>query len=483
MKKITVHTILLIIAFSQTFSVFSQIQTLITGGMVTYSPKEIDDVLLNPGKGFMTFQRFNGDSLNPGSGWTEGFPIVYQDFDGDFTNKHHPATTIAYHRIYWRFIEPEKGKYNWALLDQALDSAVSRGQTLMIRVAPYGTGKKTDVPDWYREIVDPNREWKGPIPKWAVNPEDTQYPEYFGKMIRAMGARYDGHPHVEGIDLAIVGAWGEGAGSQLLSKNTMQELVDAYTESFTKTPLIILLMDEKVNKYASSLADMGWRIDCIGDLDFWAKEENGFAHMYDLYPQRIIKCGVQDAWKTAPLSFEICGTFSRWKDTQGYSREDVEYIFNESLKWHISSFNAKSSPVPEEWEDMVDEWLKKMGYRFILKRFTYPDLVRKNGKLWFKTWWENKGVAPIYKNYLLAFRLISDGETLVYTTDADIRSWLPGDNIYDDAIFIPLDFPTGDYQIQVAILDIQKRKPTVKLAIDGITEDGWYNLGKVRVVD
>ena len=81
----------------------------------------------------------------------------------------------------------------------------------------------------------------------------------------------------------------------------------------------------------------------------------------------------------------------------------------------------------------------------------------------------------------MAFRLVSGNEELVYTTDVDIRSWLPGDNIYDDAIFIPLDFPTGEYEIQTAILDIQKRKPAVKLAIDGITNDGWYNLGKVFV--
>ena len=59
-------------------------------------PREIDDVLSNPGMGLMTFQRFNGDKLNEGNGWTEGFPIDYQEFDGDLTNINHPATTIAY---------------------------------------------------------------------------------------------------------------------------------------------------------------------------------------------------------------------------------------------------------------------------------------------------------------------------------------------------------------------------------------------------
>ena len=82
---------------------------------VIVRPNEIDDVLTNPGIGFMTFQRFNGDTLNEAKGWTEGKPIVYQDFDGDLKNEDYPDTTIAYFRIYWKFIEPEMGKYSWDL--------------------------------------------------------------------------------------------------------------------------------------------------------------------------------------------------------------------------------------------------------------------------------------------------------------------------------------------------------------------------------
>ena len=68
-------------------------------------PLEIDDVLVNPGMGFTTFQRFNGDPLNEGMGWTEGHPIEYQDFDGDLTNEDHPMTSLAYFRVNWRFVE------------------------------------------------------------------------------------------------------------------------------------------------------------------------------------------------------------------------------------------------------------------------------------------------------------------------------------------------------------------------------------------
>ncbi|HEY6977559.1 MAG TPA: hypothetical protein VH396_14775 [Chitinophagaceae bacterium] len=114
---------------------FSQISP---GTFVT-RPKEIDDVLNNPGIGFTTFQRFNGDTLTTlknKSGWTEGHPIVYQTFKGDLTNKRHPQTSIAYWRVYWKYLEPEKGKYRWDLIDQALATAEERGQTLMLRIAP-----------------------------------------------------------------------------------------------------------------------------------------------------------------------------------------------------------------------------------------------------------------------------------------------------------------------------------------------------------
>ena len=95
---------------------------------VTVRPREIDDVLVNPGIGFMTFQRFNGDRLNEGTGWTEGYPIVEQPFHGRLENDGYPATSLAYFRIYWKFLEPEPGKYRWELIDKALKTAGERGQ-------------------------------------------------------------------------------------------------------------------------------------------------------------------------------------------------------------------------------------------------------------------------------------------------------------------------------------------------------------------
>ncbi len=155
---------------------------------VIVRPVEIDDVLVNPGMGFTTFDRFEGDPLN-----------------GGIDAKEHPATSISYFRIYWNIIEPEQGKYNWKYLDEALKTAHDRGQTLMLRIAPHGYTRrpkqeepnrpkanqrqvsadaKRDVPAWYRKMVGDNVA-NIKDEKWSIDPEDPRYVEHYGKMIRA----------------------------------------------------------------------------------------------------------------------------------------------------------------------------------------------------------------------------------------------------------------------------------------------------------
>jgi uncharacterized protein DUF4832/glycosyl hydrolase family 42 (putative beta-galactosidase) len=441
---------------------------------VIVRPKEIDDVLLNPGTGFTTFQRFNGDELNQGLKWTEGYPIAYQEYKGSLENKNHPATTIAYFRIYWKFVEPEQAKFNWQMLDTALKTAHSRKQTLWLRIAPYGTTEDNDVPDWYRKMMGDEAS-RGMIKKWRTDPEDPRYAKDFGAMVRAVAARYDGHPDLEAVDLSIVGAWGEGAGSAELTQPTRQALVDAYLEGFQKTPVVMLLTDEKTNKYGISKRNVGWRVDCLGDMGGF--NNPNWSHMNDYYPEGIINFGMQDAWKKAPVSFEVCWVMQHWLN-KGW---DVDYIIDQSLKWHISTFNGKSSAVPEKWKPNVDRWLKKMGYRFVLRKFAYPGVVSQNAKVPFTSWWENKGVAPSYTQWPLAIRLRNAQRTVVWRTEADIRNWLPGDNLYDSDFFLPAEMPVGEYDLGIALIDPVSGEAKVKLAIAGIGEDGWYDLGKITV--
>ena len=466
-------------------------------GQVVVRFEETDEVLTNPHMGFSTFGRFEGDPRFVAEqccgDFDEDYPFpVRRNAQGELENEDYPATTIAYFRFYWRHIEPEEDVYRWDIIDRALRLARERGQTLMLSVMPYGSegDPNSEVPDWYRAMVGPRTDWAydNPVNKWLVDAEDPRYVQHYGGLVRDLGARYDGHPDLEAVDARIVGAWGEGGGTEVLTPQTAHALMDAYLESFVKTPLLSMLHGKESVTYAASKAAVGWRQDCLGDLGFWADEQDGWTHMYDYYPRVIVEYGMQDAWKEAPVSFEICGTFPTWKEREGYDLEDVEYIFDQALKWHISSFNAKSFPVPEEWQPAVDRWLKRMGYRFVLRRFSYPARVAPNQKLAFTSWWENKGVAPMYRRYPLALRLRGDGAGTVLLTDADVREWLPGDNLYDGSVFVPADLPPGRYGLELALVEPLREldetpRAAVQLAIEGRTGDGWYPLGEITIAE
>jgi hypothetical protein len=259
-----------------------------------------------------------------------------------------------------------------------------------------------------------------------------------------------------------------------LSDGTMRALVDSYLEAFPKTPLMMQPTDRRTNTYALSKRKVGWRADCLGDMRCI---DGRWCHMFDAYPEDIVNFGVQDSWRGGPVSLEACWVMAEWKN-RGW---DVDYIIEQSLKWHISSFNNKSSAVPGEWMPKVQRWLNRMGYRFVLRRFSYPESVAPEGKLTFASWWENKGVAPCYRRFPLALRLSGAQHTEVLETAGDIRKWLPGDVAYDDAVFIPAGTPDGAYNLQIGLLDPATRQPKVKLAIEGMDGEGWYTLGPITI--
>ena len=311
--------------------------------------------------------------------------------------------------------------------------------------------------------------------KWRTDPEDARYIKHWTALVRALGTRYDGHPDLDSVDVSIVGYWGEGEHTDQLTEPTMRALVDSYLEAFPKTPLMMQPTDRRTNSYALSKRPVGWRADCLGDMR--CVDGRPWCHMFDAYPEAVVDFGIQDAWRKGPVSLEACWVMQEWKN-RGW---DVDYIIEQSLKWHISSFNNKSSAVPPEWRPQVQRWLNRMGYRFVLRKFTYPETAAPEGKLAFTSWWENKGVAPCYRRFPLALRLRGGGRTEVLVTAADIRKWLPGDAVYDDAVFVPADMPPGRYDLEIAVLDPQSGKPKIKLAIEGADAGGWYPLGPITI--
>jgi hypothetical protein len=202
----------------------------------------------------------------------------------------------------------------------------------------------------------------------------------------------------------------------------------------------------------------------------------GMMHMLDLYPQQVVRTGIQDAWLRYPVSLETCGTPGHWKQW-GYTDAQLQSIFDQAVRWHAASINIKSSPIPKDWQAKWDEFQKQIGYRFVLRRLEYPKAVRAGQMMQVTSWWVNKGITPPYADLILAFAV---GDTAVDTA-VDLRKWLPGDHVFDGNLYVPDGLKPGEYKLRVAMLDAHTRKPAVKLAIQGLQPDGWYDLGTVLV--
>ncbi len=292
----------------------------------------------------------------------------------------------------------------------------------------------------------------------------------------AAGARYDGHPDLDSVDISSVGYWGEGWSPYMPAFEVQKRLVDIWLEAFKRTPLLMNFDEEKALAYGTEHG-AGWRLDCWGDMRTSSHDPFFLAEMLDVYPQQIVRAGIQNAWQRSPVSLEACWVPGYWKQ-QGW---DLNYIFSQALRWHVSSVNIKSTAIPPEWKKAFEEFQKKMGYRFILRRLEYPPVVLAGTMQPVHMWWLNAGVAPVYRQYDLALELRSARGSAEISLPVDIRKWLPGDAVYDGAIYIPETLKPGSYRLRVALLDPRTGQPAVKLAIEGLGADGWYDVAPIEV--
>jgi hypothetical protein len=77
--------------------------------------------------------------INPGMGWTMHF---YSNVARNYGSKLEPSDTLedcpgvstVYLRLPWSYLEPEEGKYNWAILDTPAQRWIAKGKKIALRI-------------------------------------------------------------------------------------------------------------------------------------------------------------------------------------------------------------------------------------------------------------------------------------------------------------------------------------------------------------
>lgn len=430
-----------------------------------------NELLRNPHKGFSSFQRFRGDSLNfdtPDLEWAVERGWMMEELpEGElFCGKYgvgYPDPTLCYFRIPWNMLEPEPGRYDFTYLDFVLEEATRRGQKAILRFPPNANRPgPLELPQWFVDAVKmPPREIKD-----GRTPLVPLYFDSYSNFIRAVAAHIDGDPRVSLVDMALVSAWGEGAQSDMLTEAQWKQLVDAYVYGFRKTPLVGFHCHPDSVLYANTVRPVGVRADCLGDMNH---------HMTAFYVRTFSH--FNGLWEKAPIAFEVCWVMEHWR-RNGW---DVDFIIEQSLGWHVSTFNEKSVAIPEELMGKCEEWTKRMGYRFTLRLVDFPDAAAPGDTMHFAVYLQNLGVAPIYHRYPLVLRLRGEsGAVYDFETDADITAWLPGTHRWEGSITLPANMAKGKYALEIGITD---GDTVVQLATDAPARDGFRQVAEGITVE
>ena len=443
---------------------------------IVIEPEETDEILANPGIGWETFHHTSKQDKSLPK-WI--------------------PSTIHYARWGWGELEPQPGKLNTAFLDKVLKDTHDSGQKLAFRVMCCSTYKGHPYhPKWCSKELQADYEGQGPLP--IPDMDDPVVLNAHLDFIKRLGKKYDGHPDVDHIDLGSIGWWGEWHLSgqtrfKLPTLENRKKVVDAYLAAFKKTPLLMLIGGGDCLKYACA-DGTGWRADCLGDMGGFSRT---WCHMRNAYPLAIAQ--VSDTWKTAPVAFETCWDMRKWVN-DGWS---LRYIFNYALACHASVINNKSAPLPNRADvrPEIERFLRRLGYRFILKELRHPAQVQAGGKIDLSMKWQNVGSARCYKPYRVAYRFShANGFSKVIVSKTTVNSWLPGtiEMFTPDFFKMPKDLPNGEInevadtislaaiptgQYTLAIGIVEDKAPVVRLGIKGRTDDGWYPLSKIEVVN
>jgi hypothetical protein len=435
--------------------------------LVLVKPGESNELFANPGMGWQTFQRFADEDKN-----LQGLP-----------------SASAYFRFYWRELEAQDGQIDFAKFDGLLAHARRAGQKLAFRVMCTGSGEYMDVPAWLKEQGCRGVDFTyGGGKHWVPDFTDERFREAHFRLIRKLGERYDGNPDLDLLDIGSVGLWGEwhmsgttqvdtGKPVPLPPLESRLAIIDAWRQAFPRTSKVIQIGSEEGMARAAQEA-YGWRADCLGDMGGFSTTWN---HMDNFYLQQLTNSGAMDAWKAAPVAFESCWDMRKWKEA-GW---DIRHIFDYGLQCHASYMNNKSAPVPEGTRGEVERFLRRLGYRLVIRSVEHPATAHPGADLAMDIAWENVGVAAPYRDYRVVVRLKSkespEASPIVCVTDNSIRGWLPGTLKTESLLRLPALIPSGRYGLAVGVVEPLSKTPAVRLAIAGRDAEGWYPLSNVEI--
>ena len=366
--------------------------------ITTVKPADTGVALVNPDMGWVVYFYSNVPS-------NYGSQLEPSDTVDDF-----PGVSTVYLRIPWSMIEPEEGKFNWALLDTPAQRWIAKGKRIGIMVTasenwiPFGT------PEWVKKAGAKGTNYifgKGPDPTgWTWDPDfgDPIFLKKLDNLLKALAARYDGDPNVAYVHIGSYGLWGEGhtfMSSQVpddKADKIVRKHIDMYVKHFKHT--LLAISDDVVGH------DKPGRHFPLTD---YALSKGVSMHDDSIMVQKPPRHWyhsemAQEFWPKLPVTIEhehYLGSRDRgaWGDGSRLLKSVEDY--------HASYMSIHCWPRTELEENraLIDRINLRLGYRLQLRELSWPSTITVGEPFKVTSTWANAGVAPCYPGGFMAITI------------------------------------------------------------------------------
>jgi len=442
--------------------------------------REVSGYLANPGVGYQ--------------GWTHDVARLPQSTE--YRRGEHPQQG----GFDWATLNPAEGLYNWAPIDTFLASVAARGQQGSFRVitmngAPFGTNR---LPQWVKD--------HGALIRPTVDLEpdyrSRAYQQYWGTFVDALARRYDGDPRIAFIDISGYGRFNEWEANPFTDHNDPTGENDSI-DSATRRHLIHMFVGgagvsrviedsdgksegylpydhpgfrrtQLVMPYAGIWASTRYVLIHYPTVGF--RSDSLFSADADLDTLKLIKYGITNVWRSAPVVFEsVSGARA---DPQTYRRAA------ETLLGMGASF-LHDNEIPLDQRTLA-ALVAPLGYRYFCREVSFPSTAPTGGMLRMASTWINTGAARAYRrmgqNFAVGLALADRRGRIIasWVRDHGVENWLPREeHEITDVVRIP-ELQRGDYTVLLSIVD---RNTSTRITLPLRTDRGdrWYPAGNVAL--
>lgn len=458
-------------------------------------------VLRNPHKGW--YWHLYGHEGSRNAPWPESRTLAEEAELVAF-----PGLDHAYYRAPWSWFEPSEGRYDWSSIDDLIARLRPKGQGFALRFMTCEPNHLFDTPEWVKDAGAQGGFYSlpegGVAPGYGYSPGDTCWmpewddPIYLQKLeqfIAAAAARYDGHPGLRYVDIAL-GMWGEGhewPRNHPITLVSVQSHIDIYRRHFKRTQLV--LPDE-----AFDVARPVWERDF---LRTYTREHHvtvrddslfhGPMHVYCAWNGSLMRTNLfEDHWAGRPIILETAGYWENERmpilgsPVYGYYG-GARMIFDALRLAHATYISPFFSP-REFLRDhplLANEVANFAGYWFFPHSFRISTPLEPGAAATVHLKMENRGAAPAYQPYSLRLHFIMDGEIRVVELCRGVRDWQPGRPVQIEYPFIlPHDLPPGRYRFSIGLFDTsQEPNRPLEFGLHSHRQlpDGSWLLGEIEI--